>query len=401
LDLNFDGEILTDFTTLQDQIVLNILDSSDMLQNVTAPTGGVMIAGQSYAAGTVIPFITISADNSTVSNTTVASTTTITGSVTAPVYTTVKTPVYLNSATADADSNPEVSIIMELGSDNAIGTVVNVTSDQRTGVTPSATSAADFRTVDEILTLEPNAQPVAGDFLLKVQQSAGTGAIEYFNVKAQTIGGTATPGLTEVDAQVVYTAANQSQAGSNDKLVNFDWFNDQLDFTGLGLAQYAKDYDIVKDGIQIDEILKVVVGISDPSGSSLNNGFAPDQVQNPDAYAAKQANAANGNVLFVLQVGVTASATVGQVTQTGNYLLFVDANHDGVYNSATDMMIDFINEVNANTSTSNIPAAIINSLVGTPGSWTPSTSVPAVNIIGSQVTTDPTAAHAVDSTFMI
>jgi hypothetical protein len=307
-----------------------------------------------------------------------------------------------NLQTADfGDALAEVSVIMELGSDNAIGTVVNVTNDSRVGATTPWSSSANSQTVDQVLTLEPNVQPLASDFLLKVQQSAGTGAIEDFNVAAQTVtaaGGSAAlapaTNQSQVEAQVIYSAANQSQAGTVDTLVNFDLNNDKLDFTGLKLS--ATDYDAVKNGIQIDEILKVVVGTLD-THTQLNNGFAPDQVQNPDLYAARQTNPTTGNVLFVLEAAATATATAGSVSPTGAYRLFVDANQDGIYNSTTDMVIDFSSEMNANINSITTPAALINSLVGTAGTFAPTN----LGLLGVQVNIDPTGTNAIDSTFLI
>jgi hypothetical protein len=254
-----------------------------------------------------------------------------------------------------------------------------VTKATVNGVVQPDTSAANASTVDQVLTLETPATLLASDFLLRVQQSA-TGQIEDFNVY------TGANPLNQVNAQVQYTAANQSQGTTVDNLMNFDFVNDLVDFSKfnqVGLSSFAQDYDKLAtvnhnaaatatgDGIQTNEILRVVLGFS---LNGLNNNFAPDVAQNPDLFAAHAANAGTGNVLFVLEAGTTPS-TGGLFTLTGEYHLFVDADHNGSYDPAQDMQINFTAETNTDITNSHPADALIQSILG---------------LVGTQVTTDPT-----------
>lgn len=345
LDLNFDAETLTDFTSGQDKVVIQIQDTADML-HVKADS-----------AGTPINYFALGTDGSVVSNTTTVVTTNTNNGL--QVGTPVKSaPVTVNSVTNDggtiADTNAESAVILSLGSDKAVGTTVNVTNATVNGVTTTS-SSADASSVDSVLTLETPATLNANDFLLRIQQSAGTGQVEDLAIAA---------GGVEVLAQVQYTAANQSQAGLVDTFKNMDFRSDQLDFTKMNFAALLKDFDKTAatplgDGIQTDEILRVDVKPTLDQVNLLNNGFNPDQAQNPDLFAN------NGKVLFVLQ------AQSDPLLAPGSYRLFVDADQNGAFDAAKDMVIDFANE----TNTATVP-----------------TVASVLDLVGLQVTDNPTTA---------
>jgi hypothetical protein len=389
LDLNFDAESLTDFASGSDKVVIQLQDTADMLHIKTWDHDG-------NAATPVVPvnYFSLGTDNSTISNTTTVVTTTMvnglvqgTSVTSAPVTSSITTN---DGTAATPDTYAEAAIVLSLGTDKTVGTTVNVTNATVNGVA-STTSSANASTVDQVLTLETPAQLAASDFLLRVQQSA-TGQIEDFNV--YTGGAPA----NQVKAQVQYTAANQSQGTTVDNLMNFDFVNDLVDFSKfnqVGLSSFAQDYDKLAtvnhnaaatatgDGIQTNEILRVVLGFS---LNGLNNNFAPDVAQNPDLFAAHAANGGTGNVLFVLEAGTTPS-TGGLFTLTGEYHLFVDADHNGSYDPAQDMQINFTAETNTDITNSHPADALIQGILG---------------LVGTQVTTDPSnPATVVDSLFMI
>jgi hypothetical protein len=417
-DLNFDAELLSDFNSVDDQIVIKLSDTADMLQGIALPAD--------------LYFINIGPDNSVVSNTVNVVTTNYTLGVAGAPGTPVTATTWQQTGDGNApsttpDNYAEASIIMSLGTDHKAGTTVNVSTG--TNVTGGAinTAAALGGTADQILTLETpsigNASGAASlllpsDFLLRVEQTPGMQK-QDFNVAAgytpiaaaggAAIANAAQPTNAQVNAEVVYKGASDSQDGAMDNLVNFSFSNDVLNFSSLGLASYAKDYDAVKNGIQIDELLKVVPGSF--STSTLNGGFAPDVAQNPDLFNN------NGKVLFVLEAQTTAVTGSTDIQASGSYHLYVDANHSGSYEAGSDMVINFTTENSAITGATFADAqALVKALVGTPGDWTsvagslaipatPTTpAIPAVtpiNIIGTQVTTDPAGLHIADSLFML
>jgi hypothetical protein len=166
---------------------------------------------------------------------------------------------------------------------------------------------------DELVDVNDGGVIADGDVVLRIDQSAG-GDLQSL----------ATPHI----AHVVYDAATDSQLGGRDEFDEFDLGSDLFDLTGLGLE--GTDYDApgAPDGLQLDEVLKIAIPVSVDNASSLPGFFAADPVQNPDA------DAEGDSVLFVLQ----------NEQGTANYRFFVDANQDGDFTAADDMVFDITNE---------------------------------------------------------